>query len=225
MARNNYDRNVFINCPFDSDFRPLLHALVFAIQDCGFVARAALETQNFVEGRFDKIVRIIKESRLGFHDLSRVELDKKSKLPRFNMPLELGLFIGAHRFGGSSHQPKECLVTDSRRYRYQKFVSDVAGQDPTAHNDSPEELIRVTRNWLRTCTKDIIPGERDIVKRFHCFQEDLPAMLNAVGLGMKKLTFPDYTEMVRLWIERNRLLTTRRPNMALNATGAGAPAR
>jgi len=33
-----------------------------------------------------------------YHDISRTELNEHS-LPRFNMPLELGLFLGASRFG------------------------------------------------------------------------------------------------------------------------------
>lgn len=39
----NYDRSVFINCPFDDAYRPLFHALLFTIQDAGYIARCALE--------------------------------------------------------------------------------------------------------------------------------------------------------------------------------------
>jgi len=38
-----YDRQVFLNCPFDDDYYPLLRASVFTIQACGFTARIALE--------------------------------------------------------------------------------------------------------------------------------------------------------------------------------------
>jgi hypothetical protein len=203
MARNQYGRNVFINCPFDSDYWPLLRALIFTIHDCGFVARSALEIQNFNETRLHKILRIIRESKFGIHDLSRVQLDTASKLPRFNMPLELGLFLGAHHFGGTNHKTKACLVTDSKRYRYQKYISDVAGQDPVAHNDNPEELIRHVRNWLRSFTSDILPGEKLIIKRFREFQGSLPALVKAAGLQMKKLIFPDYAGMVVAWLREN----------------------
>ncbi len=33
-----YDVSVFLNCPFDDGYRPLLHAAILAIQDCGFPA-------------------------------------------------------------------------------------------------------------------------------------------------------------------------------------------
>lgn len=42
--------NVFINCPFDDEYQPLFRALVFAVQDCGFVARSALERDDGSEG-------------------------------------------------------------------------------------------------------------------------------------------------------------------------------
>jgi hypothetical protein len=105
-------RNVFINCPFDDRYRPLFHAAVFAVVDCGFVPRCALEVDDGSEVRINKVCDLIGECRFGIHDLSRTELDSRSKLPRFNMPLELGLFIGAKRFGGASHRRKSCLILD-----------------------------------------------------------------------------------------------------------------
>jgi hypothetical protein len=36
-----YSRQVFLNCPFDDDYRPLLRAAIFAVQACGFTARDA----------------------------------------------------------------------------------------------------------------------------------------------------------------------------------------
>jgi hypothetical protein len=38
-----YDRQVFLNCPFDDGYHPLLRAAVFTIHACGFTARIALE--------------------------------------------------------------------------------------------------------------------------------------------------------------------------------------
>jgi hypothetical protein len=36
MIARSYDRNVFINCPFDSAYRPLFEAIAFATADCGY---------------------------------------------------------------------------------------------------------------------------------------------------------------------------------------------
>lgn len=38
-----YERDVFINCPFDASYRPILRGLLFAVHDCGFKARSASE--------------------------------------------------------------------------------------------------------------------------------------------------------------------------------------
>src|SRR5689334_25088671 len=112
----DYTISVFINCPFDRSYKPLFEALVFVIVRCGFRARCALEIDDASQVRIDKIFRIIEECRFGVHDLSRTELDKSSKLPRFNMPLELGLFLAAKRFGERRQRTKVCLILDRDAY-------------------------------------------------------------------------------------------------------------
>jgi hypothetical protein len=96
-------RDVFINCPFDSEYKYFFWAIVFVVIRSGFRPRCALETDDSSVNRFEKICSIIKECRYGIHDISRTELDRRSKLPRFNMPLELGIFIAAKRFGTRAH--------------------------------------------------------------------------------------------------------------------------
>ncbi len=93
--------SVFVNCPFDEEYEELFDAVVFAVHDCGFVARCALEAFDSGEARIDKILAIIAKRKFGIHDISRTELSKNTRLPRFNMPLELGLFLGAKTFGRS----------------------------------------------------------------------------------------------------------------------------
>ncbi len=88
------NHDVFVNCPFDDDYQPLFHALFFAVASCGFRVRCALEVDDGTQVRIDKIFDIITESPFGIHDISRTELNANG-LPRFNMPLELGLFLGA----------------------------------------------------------------------------------------------------------------------------------
>jgi hypothetical protein len=124
-----YEDSVFINCPFDEEYEKLFQALVFAIHDCGFVARCALEASDSGEVRIKKILDIIDECKFGIHDISRTELSRNTKLPRFNMPLELGLFLGAKQFDKKRTEQRVCLVLDKTKFRYQKFCSDIAGQD------------------------------------------------------------------------------------------------
>lgn len=115
-----YATNVFINCPFDAEYETLFHVIVFAVIHCGYNVRCALEAEDTGATRIDRIYRLIEECRFGIHDIARIEHDSINALPRFNMPFELGLFLGARRFGTAVQQDKRCLVLEAQRYRYQK---------------------------------------------------------------------------------------------------------
>jgi len=148
MPAADYENSVFVNCPLDDEYRHLFEAIVFGIHDCGFIARCALEVDDASEVRIDKIAKIIGDCRFGIHDISRTNADSITNLPRFNMPLELGLFLGAKRFGRPQQRLKICLILDLERYRYQKFISDIAGQDIAAHSGNSRIAIRIVRDWL-----------------------------------------------------------------------------
>lgn len=199
-----YDISVFINCPFDSRFRPLFHAIVFAIHDAGFRSRSALERSSATEVRISKILRIISECRYGVHDISRTQLNSKTKLPRFNMSLELGIFLGSHYFGNRIQKQKCCLILDSKPYRWSEFISDIGGQDVFCHEGSPTGAIREVRNWLRTETKkDTIPGHETMCERFKIFQADLPGICKIAKLNPKELIYDDYVWVVTEWLREN----------------------
>src|SRR5438045_3535035 len=107
-----YEQNVFINCPFDNKYTPLFQAIIFTVHDCGFRPRCALEASNAGQFRLEKIMGIINECKYGIHDISRTKLDTINRLPRFNMPLELGLDLGSRRFGSQRHKGKIHLIMD-----------------------------------------------------------------------------------------------------------------
>ncbi len=134
----DYEQNVFINCPFDKIYAPLFQAAIFAVIECGFEVRCGLETSDASQIRIQKIYEQIGSCKYGIHDLSRVQLDENSKLPRFNMPLELGIFMGAKFLGSPKQKQKMCLVFDEIPYRYQKYLSDIAGQDISSHQNDPQ---------------------------------------------------------------------------------------
>lgn len=200
MARSNYNTSVFINCPFDTAYGALLDAIVFGVHDCGFVARCSLEIQDASEVHLTKILPLIADCRFGTHDISRTELDSVNGLPRFNMPLELGLFLGAKRFGNRENKSKVCLVFDIERYRYQKFCSDIAEQDPVSHNGDPEAAIAAERNWLVAYSTPRLPGANRIVGRYGRFRAALPVMCANADLDPTALIFPDYAALVVDWL-------------------------
>ena len=204
MSSNHDTDNVFINCPFDAAYKPLFDAMVFTIHDCGFIARCALEEEDASQVRIDKIYTIIADCRYGIHDISRIELDKNSGFPRFNMPLELGIFLGAKKFGIGDQGKKKCLVLDKEPYRYQQFISDIAGQDIQAHKNEAEIIVKVVRNWLRTASKrQTIPGGSTVWRRYQTFLRKLPQTAVELRLDAEDLIFNDYATVIARWLEKN----------------------
>jgi len=199
-----YGRSVFINCPFDAAYRPLFDALVFAIMDAGCAARSAREISDGAENRLEKIFRIIESCRYGIHDLSRTELDETNQLPRFNMPFELGLFLASKRFGAKKHRQKAGLILDRQPYRYQQFISDIAGQDIEAHDNDPSNAIRRVRDWLQTHRPRIaIPGGEAMAQRYTAIQTVLPAICAQKQVEPEELTFVDLGIAIHEWLAGN----------------------
>lgn len=198
-----YDNSVFVNCPFDADYMPLFRALIFTIGYCGFAPRCALEVDDSGETRAEKLLRIIRGSRFGVHDISRTESNAVG-LPRFNMPYEFGIFTGFKYGGGPRQRTKVTLVLDRERYRYQQFLSDIAGQDIKSHDGAPEKLIAVVRGWLQSHTPRKLVGGAHVVRQFRRFQADLPALLVSLHKTEADLeNYRDFLDLVRGWTTAN----------------------
>lgn len=197
-----YDNSVFVNCPFDSAYRPLFEAVTFAAYDCGFFPRCALEMDDSTQVRIEKIAAIIRGCRLAVHDISRTELDSTTRLPRFNMPLELEIFLGAKMFGFRNQRRKAALVLEEEAYRYQKYISDIAGQDIRTHGPHPARAIVEVRNFLSHYRDDgvILPGGEKIVERYADFRAGLPTACRRLHLVPDALTFRDLTNLIVAWI-------------------------
>jgi len=200
-----FEYGVFINCPFDDAYKSLFDAIVFAVHDCGYLARCSLEVADASQVRIEKILGIISECRFGIHDISRTDLDSITRLPRFNMPFELGVFVGAKRFGAGRHHSKTLLILDIERYRYQKFLSDIAGQDIVAHDGDPIKAIKAVRDWLSAAAPVSIqiPGGAAIAKRYAAFRDELPATCERLRLRVDELTFNEYVLQVEEWLKAN----------------------
>lgn len=201
---NKYNDSVFINCPFDEEYKPMLWAITFAIFDCGFVPRCTLEEDDASQIRIEKIYSIIESCRFGIHPISRTELDPEHRLPRFNMPLELGLFLSAKKFGKGKHSKKSCLIFDKKAYRYQRFISDIAGQDINAHNNSPKNAIKVVRDWLSGKSSRKMPSDGIFIwNLYRRFQKALPGMCRTLDLKHENLIYKDYINLVYEWLKES----------------------
>ena len=169
------------------------------------MARGAREQDDGSQVRLEKLLEIIGECRLSIHDLSRTSLDTKHRLPRFNTPLELGIFLGAKKYGGAKHARKSCLILDREQYRYQIFCSDIAGQDIRAHHNDVSQAIAAVRDWLRANHPGImaIPSAKRMRERYVQFRLDLPAVARAANLDVQELNFLDYRTLVTGWLDEN----------------------
>ena len=136
-ATSRYDRSVFLNCPFDDTYKPILDAIVFCIHDSGFVAEIALNDIGTGKTRPAKIVDMIGRCRYSIHDLSRIDE------PRLNMAFECGICYGALTFGTGRHKRKDLFVLDAEEHRYKKTMSDIAGQDADVHHNDPVKAHRL----------------------------------------------------------------------------------
>jgi hypothetical protein len=199
MQPPDYEQNVFINCPFDAEYQPIFEALVFAIHDLGFRPRSALERLDSGELRLEKLAALIEQSRFSVHDLSRTSLDGTSLLPRFNMPLELGIDWGCRRYS-SRHKNKAILIFDSQRYRHQRFVSDLAGCDIQQHNSDPDVAIIALRHWLRAASGDTLPAGSSVKERYRQFRLDLPSICDDLHFDAMDLPFIDFSFTVTAWL-------------------------
>ena len=193
-------RSVFINCPFDAAYKPLLDAIVFAVAFCGFEARSALEAGDAGELRLAKIVRLIGESRFSIHDISRIELDQPSGLPRFNMPIELGIAIGAKYLGHEAARDHLMLVLDSERFRYQRFASDLAGLDIAPHGGSVDGVVGAVRDFLAAETDAMLPGTAAIRQVLDRFEAELPSIAQAVQQEADKITYVDRLKHLHIFL-------------------------
>ena len=91
---------------------------------------------------------------------------------------------------------------DIEQYRYQEFLSDIAGQDIRAHGGEEEELIRIVRDWLSDASgRKTVPGGTEIHRQYEYFLQDLPKICKKIKQEIDKLTFNDYANIVSKWIQ------------------------
>lgn len=178
-------RSVFINCPFDPEYKPLFRAACFTILACGYAPRCALDYSDSGAVRFAEIVKMITECDLSIHDISRVELDADSKLPRFNMPLELGADLGLRLEGPSKQRTRKILILDAESHRYDKTLSDISGMDIEAHGNEVGRVIKHVRDWLsanRETGHPILPGAAAITADHEAYLKIAPDIIGELRL-------------------------------------------
>jgi len=121
--------SVFLNVPYDRAFENLYLAYIAGLSAFGLIPRATLEIPTS-QRRLQRILKLIEECAYSIHDLSRVGLDRKApRVPRFNMPFELGLTVAQNTL----NRRQGWYVCETVQYRINKSLSDLNGTDVRVH--------------------------------------------------------------------------------------------
>lgn len=202
--RQEFEKNVFINCPFDEEYRPLLRPLLFVVILLGFNPKIALERSDSGESRIQKICGLIESSKYSIHDLSRLQSSKRNEFYRMNMPFELGIEYGCRFFSRGRLGAKRCLILEKGRFDYMKALSDLSGVDIKSHGNDPSGLIRAVRNWfVETVGLRDIASPTAIWFTFNNFLSSFYDERSREGFSDDDLSFmpvPEFAEFIRRWV-------------------------
>lgn len=130
--------SVFINVPFDLQYERLFLTLISGLVAFGRKPRCVLEIPQSKE-RLDRLMEIIDLCAVSVHDLSRVQgtlTPHHGRLPRFNMPFELGLAVARAKIG--KHQ---VFILEAVPHRFEATTSDLKGYDALIHEGTVKGLL------------------------------------------------------------------------------------
>ncbi|MCE1255579.1 MAG: hypothetical protein LWX83_18770 [Anaerolineae bacterium] len=202
------DRNandVFINCPFDEEYKALLRPMLFTLCYLNFTPRIASEYLNSADNRIEKICKLINSSPFSIHDLSKCISSKIDEFYRMNMPFELGINYGYFYFNGKE---KKMLILEGTRYSFQKALSDLSGVDVKCHNNEPEDIVGCIRNWVIEVNElSVVDSSTKIWYRFTDFASDFYDNRLANGFTDKDLNdmpVPEYIKAIKDWLIKNK---------------------
>ena len=200
MPRLRRIETVFLNIPYDVAFERLYLAYIVGLTQLGLRINAALAVPN--QGRLATIINLIEQSDFSIHDLSRIEASRG--VPRFNMPVELGLALYRSHVANGKHR---VFIFESRRYRAQRSTSDVNGIDPQIHGGTAKGLMSGLRNIFRQ-TGDVTTVP-EMLASYRAVKRKLPELRrNAGGKSLfEAAVFQDVT--VAALVESQKLLRRR----------------
>jgi hypothetical protein len=120
------------------------------------------------------------------------------------MPFECGIDFGLKMSNENNFGEKKFLILEKEQHRYQKVISDISGNDIKAHQNEPEQIVKVVRDWFKPLNSDI-PRHKEIWLAFNEFEFDYESILKEEGYNPKDinaLTFSDIIENMNVWITK-----------------------
>ena len=181
MTAAEYSKSIFINCPFDAEYRDIFLGILFTTIYLGYNPRLALECTDSGQIRINKIQNLITESKFGIHDLSRMVSSKEGEFYRMNMPFELGIDYACQNVFPVQFPSKKILILDSERYRFQKAISDLSGCDIKVHKNDVSTAVIAVRDWLVNMDLKRAASGHKIWFKYNDFQAHLHEEVSADG--------------------------------------------
>ncbi len=178
MAKLKKSRDrVFLNISYDKKFERLFLAYIAGISAFGMVPHATLEIPDSSR-RLEKILKLARSCEYSVHDLSRVQLDPaKPRVPRFNMPFELGLCVAdANRREG---QRQNWFIFEAEANRVDKSLSDLKGTDPKIHGATVRGVLSGLCNVFRRPGRQ--PSVPQMMQIYRGLRKNQAAILKGAG--------------------------------------------
>lgn len=208
-----FEKNVFINCPYDKEYFKLLRPIIFTVITMGYHPRLALETSDSGENRIDLLYKLIDESQYSIHDLSRLQSSEENEFYRLNMPFELGLDFGCRKYSSDDkYRNKRSLILEKSYYDYKRALSDISGMDIKPHNDEPQKAIKAVRDWFsETVGVRRPPSATKIWENFMYFYDDFYVKREEEGFTKNEVdTLPmcELIDYMEEWVQGGSIEVT-----------------
>jgi hypothetical protein len=200
-----FNKNIFINCPFDGRYASLLRPVLFTIVYFGFTPQIASQTVDSGEQRINKILSLILKSRYSLHDLSRIRSRRPGEFFRLNIPFELGVDYGCRRISTGYLQKKRFLVLEAKPHDLKRALSDLGGVDAKSHGNDPKKAVIELRNWfVDTVHLKKVPSGSALWEKFIEFRADFYDQRKQAGFSrhdLKSMPVREYIASIRHWLK------------------------
>jgi hypothetical protein len=165
---------VFLNYPFDDEYRDLALGLHFAVVAANLIPVCAKDLSAPDRVRVDMLIKAITNSQYSVHDLSRGKGEGAGNYSRLNMPIEYGmaLFYDINS-DGAAHR---CAFLVASPHEYHAYASDLSGLDPQYHENSDLTLVKLVYDWLLFTEPDLKatqPPTAEVVSKYAEFKNEL----------------------------------------------------
>lgn len=149
--------DVFINLPFDNRRESVFLAYVASLTGLGLNPRCVLEVSPD-DDRLRRLNSLMSECAYSLHDLSAVQLSRKPfRVPRFNMPFELGMCAATSLQG-----PHRFRVFETIPHRIGQSLSDLQGYEPFIHHGTIRGVICAVMDAFEGLSEKRLTEEEDL---------------------------------------------------------------